>query len=139
MKVLVIGVGNLLLGDEGVGVHAIRELERATLPPNTRRVTILSRYPDPVGADWTGPYDKVGRARTWHEVRAMLEATYGRRDFVIFYTHERNFGCRLREYLYKGLRVVTLENELLRVSILADKGTDIFEFLYTPLDVGYSM
>jgi hypothetical protein len=56
---------------------------------------------------------------------------------MIFYTHERNFGCRLMEYTYKGLRTVTLENELLRVSVLADKGTDIFEFLYKPLDVDF--
>jgi hydrogenase maturation protease len=38
MKVRVIGVGNLLLGDEGVGVHAIRELERAPLPPGVELV-----------------------------------------------------------------------------------------------------
>ena len=56
---------------------------------------------------------------------------------MIFYTHERNFGCRLMEYTYKGLRTISLENELLRVSILADKGTDIFEFLYKPLDVDF--
>ena len=30
--VLVLGVGNILLGDEGVGVHVIRQLERHTLP-----------------------------------------------------------------------------------------------------------
>ena len=56
---------------------------------------------------------------------------------MIFYTHERNFGCRLTEYVYKGLRTVSLENELLRVSVLADKGSDIFEFLYKPLDVDF--
>jgi len=33
MRVRVIGVGNLLLGDEGVGVHAIRALEHAGVPP----------------------------------------------------------------------------------------------------------
>lgn len=32
-KTLVLGVGNLLLGDEGVGIHAVRELEKETLPP----------------------------------------------------------------------------------------------------------
>jgi hydrogenase maturation protease len=32
--VLVIGVGNILLGDEGVGVHVIRELEKKKLPGN---------------------------------------------------------------------------------------------------------
>lgn len=54
-----------------------------------------------------------------------------------FYTHERNYGCRLTEYVYRGLRTLTMENELLRVSILADKGSDIFEFLYKPLDVDF--
>jgi hypothetical protein len=56
---------------------------------------------------------------------------------MIFYTHERNFGCRLTEFVFRGLRAVTLENELLRVSVLADKGTDIYEFLYKPLDVDF--
>jgi hydrogenase maturation protease len=32
-KIVVIGVGNLLLGDEGVGVHAVRELKKRALPP----------------------------------------------------------------------------------------------------------
>jgi galactose mutarotase-like enzyme len=50
---------------------------------------------------------------------------------------ERNYGCRIREYIYKGLRVVHLENELLRISILADKGADIYEFVYKPKDVDF--
>lgn len=32
-KILVIGVGNLLLRDEGVGIHIIRELQKRKLPP----------------------------------------------------------------------------------------------------------
>lgn len=31
---LILGVGNLLLKDEGVGIHVIRALEGETLPPN---------------------------------------------------------------------------------------------------------
>ncbi|HBC92927.1 MAG TPA: Ni,Fe-hydrogenase maturation factor [Pelotomaculum sp.] len=31
-KVFVIGVGNLLLGDEGIGIHLIREMEKERLP-----------------------------------------------------------------------------------------------------------
>jgi galactose mutarotase-like enzyme len=50
-------------------------------------------------------------------------------------THERNYGCRIREYLYRDLKTVVLENELLRIAVLADKGADIFEFLYKPLDL----
>lgn len=53
------------------------------------------------------------------------------------YTHERNYGCRLMEYVYRGLKTVTLENEQIRISILADKGTDIFEFLHKPSDTDF--
>ena len=37
-KILILGIGNVLMGDEGVGVHAIKELEKETFPPN---VTLL--------------------------------------------------------------------------------------------------
>ena len=33
-KILVLGVGNLILSDEGAGVHLVRRLQRETLPPN---------------------------------------------------------------------------------------------------------
>jgi|NGEPerStandDraft_6_1074524.scaffolds.fasta_scaffold03614_3 hydrogenase maturation protease len=36
--VLVLGVGNLLVGDEGVGVHALRALEAETWPAHVRLV-----------------------------------------------------------------------------------------------------
>jgi hydrogenase maturation protease len=36
--ILVLGIGNYLLGDEGVGVHAVRALERESIPPG---VTLL--------------------------------------------------------------------------------------------------
>ena len=32
MGVLVLGIGNVLLGDEGIGVHVVRHLERLPLP-----------------------------------------------------------------------------------------------------------
>lgn len=32
-KTLVVGLGNVLMGDEGVGVHVVRILEQHTLPP----------------------------------------------------------------------------------------------------------
>ncbi|MBM7786483.1 DUF4432 family protein [Tenggerimyces flavus] len=40
----------------------------------------------------------------------------------------RNWGARVHEIRLQGLRAVVLENELLRVTILADKGTDVVEF-----------
>ena len=33
-KTLVLGLGNILMGDEGVGVHVVRALEQHTLPVN---------------------------------------------------------------------------------------------------------
>jgi len=35
-QVLVLGVGNTLMGDEGVGVHVVRRLERMALPRHVR-------------------------------------------------------------------------------------------------------
>ncbi len=32
-RILVLGIGNLLMGDEGVGVHAVRRLQGQALPP----------------------------------------------------------------------------------------------------------
>ena len=33
-RILVLGIGNLLMGDEGIGVHAVHRLEREPLPKN---------------------------------------------------------------------------------------------------------
>lgn len=48
----------------------------------------------------------------------------------------RNHGCRISdEWRIQDMRTVILENELLRVVILLDKGSDIIEFRYKPLDL----
>lgn len=50
----------------------------------------------------------------------------------------RHFACRiLDDTLYRGYRTVFLENELLRIGILLDKGADLFQFLYKPADLDY--
>lgn len=46
----------------------------------------------------------------------------------------RNSGCRTRDYVWRGRRCVSLENEVLRVVICADKGGDILELLHKPSD-----
>lgn len=33
-KILILGVGNIILGDEGIGIHAVRYLETQELPAN---------------------------------------------------------------------------------------------------------
>jgi galactose mutarotase-like enzyme len=53
------------------------------------------------------------------------------------YNHNRNYGCRITEFIHRGYRCVALENEKLRVTIIADKGADIYEFLYKPRDVDF--
>ena len=43
------------------------------------------------------------------------------------YQLERSHGCRVSDaWTYRGLRTVVLENEVLRVVILIDKGADIY-------------
>ncbi len=50
----------------------------------------------------------------------------------------RNHGCRISDaWTYQGLRTLILENELLRVTVLLDKGSDIVEFRYKPLDLDF--
>ncbi len=53
------------------------------------------------------------------------------------YHHNRNYGCRYKEIIENGYRALVIENELLRISIYLDKGSDIFEFLYKPEDTDF--
>jgi hypothetical protein len=56
----------------------------------------------------------------------------------VSYPADRNHGCRLTTGgTLKGFRTVVLENQKLRVTVLLDKGTDIWEFLYKPLDLDF--
>ena len=54
------------------------------------------------------------------------------------YTHERNYGCRISdEFALRGMRLLVLENEIIRVTVLLDKGTDVYEFLHKPSDTDF--
>ncbi|NOU88381.1 DUF4432 family protein [Paenibacillus sp. LMG 31460] len=54
------------------------------------------------------------------------------------YRPQRNYGCRIHDqYTYFGMRTIVLENNLVRISILAGKGTEIFEYLYKPKDLDF--
>ncbi len=33
-KILILGIGNVLMGDEGIGVHAVNSIDKASLPEN---------------------------------------------------------------------------------------------------------
>jgi len=49
----------------------------------------------------------------------------------------RNFGCRLMPFELLGYRALALENELLRVVVLIDKGASIYELLHKPSDTDF--
>lgn len=51
------------------------------------------------------------------------------------YRPQRNWGCRIHDYTVKGMRLVIMENDLLRIGVLAGKGADIVELNYKPRDV----
>jgi hypothetical protein len=53
------------------------------------------------------------------------------------YRRQRNWGARIHEVDLRGMRMVILENETLRVGILVDKGTDIIEWCYKPQDMDF--
>ena len=54
------------------------------------------------------------------------------------YQIERNYGCRVSDaWTYRGLKTAVLENELLRVVVLIDKGADIYQFVHKPTDVDF--
>ena len=54
------------------------------------------------------------------------------------YRIERNYGCRISDsWAYRGLKAAVLENELLRVVVLIDKGADVYEFLHKPTDTDF--
>ena len=50
---------------------------------------------------------------------------------------ERHHGCRVNEFLWRGHHLVVLENELLRVGVIATKGADVVELRYKPLDLDF--
>lgn len=54
------------------------------------------------------------------------------------YQNERNNGCRVSDaWTYRGLKTVVMENELLRVVVLIDKGADILELVHKQTDVDF--
>lgn len=50
---------------------------------------------------------------------------------------QRNYGCRISEFKIYETPVVVLENELLRIGVLAGKGADIYEFLDKRTDTDF--
>ena len=54
------------------------------------------------------------------------------------FARNRNTGCRITLNLLIGeIPAVVIENELIRMTILAGRGADVVEFLYKPIDMDF--
>ena len=49
----------------------------------------------------------------------------------------RVHGCRFRQFRWGEVDLISMENELLRIVILPEKGADLIEFRYKPLDLDF--
>ena len=60
-------------------------------------------------------------------------------DPNIMLTHpERHWGCRINDRVtWEGMRALIIQNEVLQIVVLPDKGSEIIQFLYKPLDVDF--
>jgi galactose mutarotase-like enzyme len=47
----------------------------------------------------------------------------------------RHHGCRVNEFGWRNQQLIVIENELLRIGVVATKGADILEFRYKPRDL----
>ena len=60
------------------------------------------------------------------------------RGLFLHYSNERLYGCRISDsWEFKGLKTVILENEILKVTVLADNGADIYEIIHKKLDKSF--
>ena len=51
---------------------------------------------------------------------------------------QRHYGCRINDQvIWAGYRALILQNELLQIVVLLDKGAEIVQFLYKPQDVDF--
>jgi hypothetical protein len=51
---------------------------------------------------------------------------------------DRHWGCRLNDRItWQGFRALLIQNELLQIVVLLDKGAEIIQFLYKPLDLDF--
>jgi hypothetical protein len=59
---------------------------------------------------------------------------------MMFKIHDpnRHWGCRINDQVtWHNLRALILQNELLQIVVLVDKGSEIIQFLYKPVDIDF--
>jgi hypothetical protein len=51
---------------------------------------------------------------------------------------DRHWGCRINDRItWHGMRALLMQNQKLQIVVLIDKGSEIIQFLYKPLDVDF--
>lgn len=53
------------------------------------------------------------------------------------YQSERNHGCRIREFCFRNTKLLSMENNVLKITIIVDKGADIYEIIHKPTDTDF--
>ena len=53
------------------------------------------------------------------------------------YIHTRNYGCRMRRYIYNDVDMLSMENEKMKIVISLGKGADIVELVHKPSDTDF--
>ncbi len=118
-SILILGVGNYLMGDEGLGVHVIRELEQETWPPGVQLLDggtagfqlmeYLEKFPHVIMIDATLDHYPVGTIR-------MIEPKFAHDFPKAMSTHEIGLKDLVESLSLMGklptiyLFVVTVEN-----------------------------
>lgn len=123
MNTLVLGIGNVLLRDEGVGVHVVRALEEAELPNGVETLDGGTSGADLI--DWIAGRDKVivvdatsadGRPGTVYRlsVEDLIRKTASLGSlhefgFLETYLMARQLGCAPREVVIFGVEPADIE------------------------------
>ena len=127
-KVAVIGVGNLLMGDDGIGIHVIEALRKEELPPNVEVFDASTRAFDALefmdGCDRTvivDAYKEKGVPGTVY--RFAFDPTAGTQEIPVNLSmHDIDFTAALRAgqdsyNLPSEIVVIGIEPEILEWGI----------------------
>ncbi len=119
-KILILGIGNYLLGDEGVGVHALREMEKMQWPEN---ITLLD--------GGTGGFHLLEHLQS-HDKVIMIDATMDQNPEGTIVVRTPKFANDFPPSLSShdiGLK------DLVNAMVLLDDLPEIFLFTITIRDI----
>jgi len=84
LSVLILGIGNILMGDEGIGVHVVRHLEKAPLPAG---VECLDGGTGGFKPDNVSPHGRL-KPRSQRSASTLLEVNVGGVVYLVWAASE---------------------------------------------------